>query len=76
MRDGCDGVVCVVFVNAVCNGGCDVIGIHFVTSDGGQETVRVVVEFGEDFVDGGAGLVDFCRIAEKIIGYLIYAGLR
>ena len=44
MRDGRDGVVCVVFVNTVRNGGCDVIGIHFVTSDGGQETVGVVFD--------------------------------
>ena len=43
MRDGRDGVVRVVFVNAVRNGGCDVIGIHFVTVDRGQKTVRVVL---------------------------------
>ena len=44
MRDGRDGIVRVVFVNTVCNGGCDVIGIHFVTSDEGQETVGVVFD--------------------------------
>ena len=44
MRDGRDGVVCVVFVNTVRNGGCDVVSVYFITSDGGQETVGVVFD--------------------------------
>ena len=56
--DGRDGVVRVVGVERFGDGGCDVVVVHFVTVDGGEQTVGVVFEFREDFVHGGAGLAD------------------
>lgn len=73
VRDRRDGVVRAVRVKRFRDGGHDVIGVFFVTAHGGHQAVGVVVELGENFVHGGAGLGDFCCVAEKIISYLIYA---
>ena len=73
MRDRRDGVVRVERVKRFRDGGHNVIGVFFVTAHGGHQTVGIVVELGEDFVHGGAGLGDFCCVAEKIISHLICA---